>query len=128
MRQAIIQLSRVRADTDDLLAEVFAFQQPNQFAGSVLQSICDVFAALDPAVSQPRGRSFGLVGPARARSWQKYTAVGGDPPVWKRHTLGRRITPNYGYDIRIEMLPRAVFRKWQELKIKEVGASMVVVR
>jgi len=54
------------------------------------------------------------------RSWQKYTAVRGDSPVWKRHAPGRRIAPNLwihiGYDVRINMLPRAVFRKWQDLR------------
>jgi len=49
-------------------------------------------------------------------------------PVAKICARIENINEVWLYDIRIEMLPRAVFRKWQELKIKEVGASMVVVR
>src|SRR5208282_2988518 len=48
-----LPLGRVRADTDNLLAEVLASQQADQFAGGVLQSIRDVFAVLDLAVPQP---------------------------------------------------------------------------
>lgn len=48
-----LPLGRVRADTDNLLAEVLASQQADQFAGGILQSIRDVFAVLDLAVPQP---------------------------------------------------------------------------
>ena len=48
-----LTLRRVCADLDDLLAEVLALKQPDQFARGVHQPVRDVLPVLDPALHQP---------------------------------------------------------------------------
>src|SRR6516162_11386589 len=92
-----IRLRRVRADTDNLLAEVFAFQQPNQFAGGVLQSICDVLEVLDPAFSQPATHVGDEIGELGAVVTDDETAEGQPLDENISHEQWHSIRPNWQF-------------------------------